>query len=92
MIRKSISVSCWTLLGLISIAGLVWAQDSVADIEFLEFLANWSEEEQYWLDAELDRELDALADGDCHSDKRGQTGVVDGEPCSAMAIEEEDAQ
>lgn len=88
MTRKSISVSCLLLLGLVSIVGLVWAQESVADIEFLEFLANWSEEEQFWLEAELD----AMDQSDCNSDNPQQTDSLGKDPCTGVAIEKENVQ
>ncbi len=82
MMARSIRIGCWALLGLFSIMGLVWAQDSLADIEFLEFLANWSEEEQYWLDAELDE----LGEAACNPEK---IEPLDGVPCTQLADEEE---
>ncbi len=88
MTSKTVSVSCFSLLGLVSIVGLVWAQESVADIEFLEFLANWSEEEQYWLEAELD----ALDQSDCDSGNRKHAESLHKEPCTEIAIEKEGAQ
>lgn len=88
MMSQSVSVRCALLFGLVLMIGLVWAQDSIAEIEFLEFLANWSEEEQYWLDAELD----AFEQSDCTSSEPAQTAQVDGEPCPGIAVEEEGVQ
>ncbi|MEM8501047.1 MAG: hypothetical protein AAF542_23745 [Pseudomonadota bacterium] len=88
MTRKFVSVSGFILLGLVSIVGLVWAQDSIADIEFLEFLANWSEEEQYWLEAELD----AMDQSDCNSGNPQHTDSQDNDPCTGIVNEKENVQ
>ncbi|MFK7733954.1 MAG: hypothetical protein AB8B48_20195 [Pseudomonadales bacterium] len=92
MISKTISISCCTALVFVSIAGLIWAQDSVADIEFLEFLANWSEEEQYWLESELDKEFGTFAENECGDTTIEHAGDTNPSRCEAVAIDEEGVQ
>ncbi len=66
-------ITCVSVLGGTLVIGLAWAQESLADIEFLEFLGNWSQEEQQWLDAEMD----AIVAINCEGTGADGTGADD---------------
>lgn len=89
MKRRLMRNTCCSVLAASSVIGLAWAQGSLADIEFLEFLNDWSEEEQQWLDAELD----AITDSDCNTNAAGSESVnTASDICTTTQNEQEDTQ